>query len=734
MMRSIGLILFFFSLLTMSVICELHAQKISIDSLKSDLENEEMVDSTRVNKLNELADELIKTGNLPEAKIYIRKALQRSTITSDKNGYLIALSNLTNYYLHQEKADSALIAINEAFTQITVPKDRVKFLNLEATAYRISGHPIQSLEVYQQALDLADSLSDDSITIGIQLNMATVYKTMGDFSSAFEAYFKGLNHAESAKDTVRLAIIHNNIGETYNTQEKYEEARHHLDLSESLSYKINLQSNIVRVYLNLGNTHTQLENFELASNYYDAAEELYEKMGDISGSARIHYNRGRLELKQSNTAAAQRYFFQSLDESRKYDIPEGIFFSAYSLGNLHVSKNDFSEARKWYDIALNQAEMTGALRFKQQVYEKLYLLAKEINNDVQALTWLENVKALNDSIRSSERERIRAEYEAKFEIDRREQENAMLSALQAKQAVQLRYQKIIIIASVGGFILVLIVSILLFRSNRLKKKSNSELQVKNKQLKRLNSTIKEQNEELENLDHVKNKLFAIIAHDLRGPLSSLQSLLYLLREHDLSKEELNEISHSLEVSLQENASTMDNLLAWAKAQMSGITINEKEFSALESVNAVCSQIKFQSNKKGISINIEVDESIRIVADYDMFKLVTRNLLANAIKFSEKGDSITISAAKQEDSILFSVQDEGVGIPDKDKDKIFNSTTHTVRGTSNEKGSGLGLSLCKEFIEEHNCNIWFTSQEDKGTTFYFTIPAVYAAKVEEPQTV
>ncbi len=732
-MRSVILILFFTCLMALSSASELCAQRNSIEDLKSDLQQETLEDTVRISKLNELAKELINRGDLPESKQFILQALQRAGSASFKKGYLNALSNLSTFYLHQEKADSALYAIQEAYIQAGEPKDKMKFLNLEATAHRIAAQPARSLEVYKTALNLADSLSDEKAAIGIQLNMASVHKMMGDYSSAYEAYFKGLHHAENAEDTLRLAIIHNNIGESYNSEEKYAEARHHLDLSESLSYKIDLKSNLVRVYLNLGNTHSHLGNYDLAANYYDAAEDFYKKIGDISGSARITYNRGRLELKKSNPDAARSYFLQSLEESRKNNLPEGIFYSAYSLGEIHFDKGNFDESRKWYDIALNQAETTGAASFKQQVYEKLYQLFKKAGNNSQALTWLENVKELEDSLRSTERERIRAEYEAKFEMDRREQDNAMLSALQSKQAVQLRYQKIIIIASVGGLVLVLLVSFSLFRSNRLKKKSNAELQLKNKQLKRLNSTIKEQNKELENLDQVKNKLFAIIAHDLRGPLSSLQSLLYLLREHDLSKEELNEISHSLEVSLQENASTMDNLLAWAKAQMSGITINEREFTALENMQAVCSQIKFQADQKGISIDITVDESIRVNADYDMFKLIIRNLLANAIKFSEKGDKVTISAVRQEGSILFSVEDEGVGIPDKDKEKIFSSTTHTVRGTSNEKGSGLGLNLCKEFIEEHDGNIWFTSKEGQGTTFYFTIPAARLG-VEEPQAV
>ncbi|MGF1668893.1 MAG: ATP-binding protein, partial [Balneolaceae bacterium] len=694
------------------------------------LQQEELEDTTRINHLNKLAGTLIKSGMIPRSRVYIMQALQYSNSISFKEGYLEALTNLADFYLHQEKADSALIPIQEALSLVSDAENRTKFMNLEATAYRMAGQPVHALEIYNKALELADSLSNEKAAIGIQLNMATIYKTLGNYSAAYEAYFNGLKHAENTGDTLRLAIIHNNIGDTYNSEGKYEQALYHLNLSENLSYKIDLTSNLTRVYLNLGNTYKHFGDFDKALNYYSAAAELYEKTGDIAGSARINYNRGLLEMERGNKELARDYLLKSFEESSNRNIAEGIFYSSFSLGNLEFDQKNYSEADKWYNIALDIAEKMQAGAFRMQIYEKLYLLSKETNT-LQALQWLESLKELTDSLRSSERDRIRAEYDARFEMERREQENEMLSALQAQQQSQLQYQKVIILASIGGFFLVLFVTFLLLRSNKIKKRTNSELQLKNKQLKRLNSTIRDQNKELENLDHVKNKLFAIIAHDLRGPLSSLQSLLYLLREHDLSKEELSEISHSLEVSLQENASTMDNLLAWAKAQMSGITLNARKFAAKKNLDAVYSQIRFQADQKNVSIEIDVDEHIFVEADYDMLKLIVRNLISNAIKFSKKGDTITVSAKKKEEKVIFSVRDEGVGISEADKHKIFASINYTSRGTANEKGSGLGLSLCKEFAEKHDGKIWFESNKGEGTTFYFTIPA---AKIEEPHAV
>ncbi len=203
---------------------------------------------------------------------------------------------------------------------------------------------------------------------------------------------------------------------------------------------------------------------------------------------------------------------------------------------------------------------------------------------------------------------------------------------------------------------------LLIRSNSRRERTNNELQESNQTLSSLNETIQEQNEELQQVNQIKNKLFAIIAHDLRGPLSSLQSLLYLIREHDLSKAEIDELSSNLERNLQENSSMMDNLLAWAKSQMSGIHINSRIFPLRDCVKVVTDQIKFQTTEKKLTIVTEIPESLKIIGDYDMIKLVIRNLVNNAVKFSTPGSKIYIKANTTGDEVVRrEVRDEGIGI-------------------------------------------------------------------------
>lgn len=340
---------------------------------------------------------------------------------------------------------------------------------------------------------------------------------------------------------------------------------------------------------------------------------------------------------------------------------------------------------------------------------------------LQLLNRLDFRNNLTGNLRESNRIAI-------FGLNRHNQVNQVVKVRQSQQDLQLQSQHIIIAISIAGFLILVIIAVMIFRTSIERKNTNLRLEEHNKQiedqnakLEKLNKTIKEQNSELEQLDHIKSKMFAIVAHDLRGPMSSLQSLLYLLRDHKLSPDDIGELTTSLEINLQENASTMDNLLAWARSQMSGISLNYRDFTLLEAVNVVKAQARFQAENKGINLLVDVSPQIEVSADYDMLKLILRNLIANAIKFSEPEDRIEITAVMNEDEVIVTVSDTGMGIRKEDQVKIFAGKYYTSKGTKNEKGSGLGLSLCKEFIEQHGGRIWFESKEGEGTTFFFTIP-------------
>ncbi len=240
--------------------------------------------------------------------------------------------------------------------------------------------------------------------------------------------------------------------------------------------------------------------------------------------------------------------------------------------------------------------------------------------------------------------------------------------------------------------------------------------------------LKEFSNRLSLHNKTKDKFFSIIAHDLKNPFSSLLGLSELLETdfYELSDEEkLTYIAEMRKVS-KGSYQLLENLLHWSRAQTGKITYQPSELDLKFLLLEVMGLVHAQAKAKNLEIQIIFDEDYVVYADDDLLMTVIRNLLTNAIKYSYNGQKITIDAKKVNEDILeLAITDFGVGISENQKDMIFTVERGESRpGTNNEKGTGLGLILCKEFIELNKGEIRFISSKVTGTTFFITIPLLY----------
>ena len=232
--------------------------------------------------------------------------------------------------------------------------------------------------------------------------------------------------------------------------------------------------------------------------------------------------------------------------------------------------------------------------------------------------------------------------------------------------------------------------------------------------------ILEQNEHLNRLNQEKNQLFSIISHDLRSPLNSVSGLLELMQEDYIEKEAFDKQLGLLSQRVNHSLNLMDNLFKWAQHQLKGIKVEKSEFDLHTIGQSKLALFKADADYKRINITNKVEQNTIIYADMNMIDLVVRNLVANAVKFCQEGDQITISSHKEDQHTLVCVSDTGIGIAREDLSKIFGGI-HSTLGTQQEKGSGLGLRICKDFVEQHGGKIWVESERKKGSRFCFTIP-------------
>jgi two-component system sensor histidine kinase/response regulator len=234
--------------------------------------------------------------------------------------------------------------------------------------------------------------------------------------------------------------------------------------------------------------------------------------------------------------------------------------------------------------------------------------------------------------------------------------------------------------------------------------------------------LKQQTEELTQLNAFKNRLFSIIAHDLKSPIYALRNLFRNMQQYDTPAQEIKEMVPEVVSELTYTTSLMENVLHWARSQMQADTVKPQMIDVAGLITEVGRLLRLQADAKKIRVNLETDTAIRAFADRDMINLILRNLLSNAIKYTPEGGSIDVGAKHTDTGVAIFVHDTGTGIPPDALEKIQLSNFYSTKGTAGEAGTGLGLMLCKEFIARNGGALHIESFPGKGSTFTVTLPA------------
>ena len=236
--------------------------------------------------------------------------------------------------------------------------------------------------------------------------------------------------------------------------------------------------------------------------------------------------------------------------------------------------------------------------------------------------------------------------------------------------------------------------------------------------------IQQQNIELTKLNYDKDRFISILGHDLKNPFNNILGFSKILTDEidSFSKDEIKDITDNINKSAQITNKLLEDILMWARTQQGEIPFKSQNFSFEEICNDAVEILKPNAIAKNIALNFNTSEGLRVYADTDMLKTVLRNLVSNAIKFTNSGGKITINAELNSENVLISVSDNGVGISQENLAKLFDiSEVLTTTGTAKETGTGLGLLLCKEFVEKHGGRIWVESEAGKGSDFKFSLP-------------
>lgn len=575
--------------------------------------------------------------------------------------------------------------------------------------YSDKGNKPRAIALYLEALEIAKKLPNPHLRLRIQNNLASEYTYNGEYDKALSAYLEGVKLAEDANDLLLQSMINENIAGLYTSQKDYGQALEFYKKVKKLNEKLGNSINTAQTSANLASLYADMCNYEHAMFNANSSITTFEKHNVIDWLAYAYEVKGKIYLKQEKYTWALHWYKQSdmLHSKIKDDRGKIDLYNGMAEAYLGLKKDSISET-----YAFNAYELSSeikSLEGMQKCAGTLYKINKNKGDFANSLFYHEIYQKLTDTIARSESTKSLILLQSKLKYDSQQ------THLIHENDKQLAKQQIYIYVSL--LILLIFIGIaIMFRKNEKNQKNL------NKQLNLQKENLEKREEELHELNETKDKLFSIIAHDLRGPIGALKGLLKLFKDGEIGKEEFLAFVPKLGDDIDHISFTLNNLLSWGQSQMKG-SVTRPSLITLE--NLVNENINFLSEiakAKSIKIVNKTPENCIAWSDLNQIDIVIRNLISNALKFTPNKGTITIGAEERGDLWEVFIQDTGVGM-DKDTQAILFSKNAniTTYGTNNEKGTGLGLALCKEMIEKNAGTIWVVSVPNIGSCFYFTVP-------------
>jgi len=591
------------------------------------------------------------------------------------------------------------------------------------------------------------------------------YLQLGILDSAMNYANKTMKIARNDGDPEWLADSHKRLGSCYGATENYEQAISHYIVAEKIAranhfnellidvlnskgilyrkmqdYKtaVNIFNSMLaefpdtlssfdrfRIINNIASVYYEQKRFEKAFNYFNQAMKYAKQTSDSIHIILVYQNIGNVLFKQNKLDEAEKYITKAIHYFEKTDQKSTLEMLLRTMGSIQSKKGDYANAEKYYIQSLNIAKQLDNIRLQSANYHNLGINFKRWRTkEPKRFDLFENENAclsyelaFKDSIYKMESSEKMHELEKKYETEKK---NNQIALLEKETEAQQNRQ---IFMFIGMVILIALIGILVV-SFQYVRKTNNMLTAKNRWIESQKQQIQDQNKQLEVAINTQNKLFSIIAHDLRSPLASISNINILLKIA-LNKKNFDMVEELTEKLGQRNTQVLqltDNLLNWASSQTGRIKFNHSDLNLKTIAEESVSVFEESLAQKNISIEMQIPDNIHVFADSISVKTIFRNLVNNAVKFTKPGGSICISYFPENNDAVVKISDNGIGIPENMQKNIFDITDKKQQsGTMGEKSSGLGLLVCKEFVARNNGRIWFTSKEGQGTDFYVSLP-------------
>ncbi len=644
------------------------------------------------------------------------------------------LNTIAGEFSHNN-TDSALFYIEKALTlaqQISYAKGEAEAYFMQSYYYDVLGNNAQAIASLENATRIFTEMGDSSYLSGCYNNLGAFYSYGKNQKKSLEYFIKSIQIGEAIKDSFSLAEAYSNVAGFYDDLKEYTSALKYYKKGLDVDLHYNESENIAVSYLDVGYINIKLRRYDDALIQLQKARGLLAEIKDPYFQTILYHRFATYYNETGDLKLANEYIVKAYNICKNYDYPilmadmlslkgeillkEKKYKSSLSVLDSAIAQyTDLESTNSLYDIYKNKAKAYSGLGLHNEAYRFLQMSNMRDESPVtnviaETLSNFEKEEALKE-----ERDRLKLEQELRVQKD----ENTLIK-------VQSRLYFTIYVAILLGVVLVVGLYFYVLKRNHNKLlESNYELINHQKELLQTSySDLKSSEASLAELNATKDKFFSIIAHDLKNPFNTMIGISELLVENPEIKntDDYEELMLGLFETAKSGHDLLENLLEWSRSQIGTLKMEPRLFEIDEIIKSTVSFFSETTKAKEIRIYIPTENNYTVYADYNMVNFIIRNMLNNAIKFSYQGSQIEILTSTRGNELIICIKDYGIGMDQETLDKLF-KIEHSVQqnGTNNEKGTGLGLILCKEFVEKNNGTISVESTKGKGSLFCIGLP-------------
>lgn len=578
----------------------------------------------------------------------------------------------------------------------------------------------QALSYFKASYGYVQSLGDSSTLSNAYMDFGNIYTELGNYRKGLEYFLLAEHYIPNDPYWKYYSLAYNNynIAETFLDLSDYSNCTKYLEKAEANALKdtsVDLQHAIknMRAELLLRN-----EKLDEAQQYVQLALRQGKEVQDYMEQARSLEILAKIYAKKGFHTKAVELQNEALETATIFGDQTQITEQQTALAERLLDKGDANSAYPFIQKAYDYASGTQSLMLIQKTSEVLAKVLESSGRYKEAISAFKTFQAINDSI-----SKINL-YESLLVSEREVslQKNALLQTRMALQKQMLHQNKMMLLGIVIALILSLTFIVILIINGRRRYRAQQQVVEKQKLINQQSELLKKTNQDLVELNSNKDKLFSVITHDLKQPFNQTLSLLEILKAYKIDDDDLETLVDQVYDATQETKDTVDNLLIWSKSQFANIKSNPGPVDVTVLANQMLREFKVSMAQKHISGKLTTDKDAIAFVDPNHLEIILRNLLQNAIKFSEYDSTIEIFSHKNDSVLTLGIKDEGRGMSADQIEMLFDVNSHfSTPGTLNEKGTGLGMLIVKEYVKENKGTIYVESAPGKGSTFKINLP-------------